>query len=331
MNVKASIASLLFLCGTMLFTVVGAAEDIPTPQQLIDAAHKASDLSQAGPYILKADVVVHSGDKQNEKTGRLTISRDHDRARVDLEVGDLHETRVFLGDKEYAVLGQSALFASTLFRFDQSWDPARPEKFSHRTLMKYKLNHVRRERIHDVDAWCVDKISERNKDRMCFDAARSVLLLEDLGGKKPDEFLDFVPFGQQVYPQRVQIAGGSMAPVEASHIVVTPAILNDEVFAIPEKSLELEVCTDIKQPKAMYTPEPEFPEKARRERKTAVVLLYIVVTKEGKVVAPQPMYPDAYGFGDSAREEVKKWRFKPATCGDRPVNWEMMIEVVYSL
>ena len=72
---KTLMASLLFCYATVPFAVDGVAQETPAPQQLIDAAHKASDLSQLGPYILNANVVVNPGDKKNEKTGRLTIAR----------------------------------------------------------------------------------------------------------------------------------------------------------------------------------------------------------------------------------------------------------------
>src|SRR5437868_5346752 len=49
-------------------------EDLPQPQQLIQAANEISNISKIRPYILTATVVLHP-DTQNQKSGRLTIYR----------------------------------------------------------------------------------------------------------------------------------------------------------------------------------------------------------------------------------------------------------------
>src|SRR6185503_11144066 len=62
------------------------AQQTPDSQQLVDAVHKASDLSQLGPYVLTARVVVNPGDNKREQVGTLTISRDHDLSRDELKI-----------------------------------------------------------------------------------------------------------------------------------------------------------------------------------------------------------------------------------------------------
>jgi TonB family protein len=327
-KMKTLMLSLSLICATMLFSVAGAAQATPTPQQLIDAAHKRADASQLVTYVFTANVVVNPGDKKNVKTGRLTISRDHNRARVELEIGDLHETRLFLGDKAYAAPGQGLLFTIGLDRFDQIWDPAQSQAFHFPS--KYRFGDVRRERTHSVDAWCFDRIFEGRRDHLCFDPDRPKLLHEDSSGKTM-EFFDFTRAGQPGDPRQVRIDQLRMPPIEVNNIAFTSAVLKDEVFTVPEKSIELETCDDMKPAQATYTPVPEFPEEARRKRKSSIVLLHILVTKEGMVSTAQAMNPDKDGFDENAKEKVKTWRFKPATCGDRPVNSEMLVEVAYNL
>src|SRR6266567_1054028 len=190
---KTFLPSLLLFGATVLFTVAGVAQVVPTPQELIDAAHKRADASQLIPYVFNANVVVNPGDKKNEKTGRLTISRDHNRARVELEIGELRETRVFLGDKAYVVPGQSLLSVAGLDRFDQIWDPAQSQAFHMRS--KYKFGDVQRKRMHSVDALCFDRIFEDRRDHVCFDPNRPKLLQESSSGKTI-EFFDFTSAGQ---------------------------------------------------------------------------------------------------------------------------------------
>jgi TonB family protein len=319
--------SLLFRCATVLFAAYGAAQEIPTPQQLIDAAHKVSDLSQLGPYILNANVVVNPGDKKHESAGLLAIAHDHGRTRVELAFGGVHETRIFLDNKEYVEPGKGQLYTAELNRFDQSWDPA--HVLQSRFAAKYRFGEVRREKVQGVDAWCFDQIYEHSRGRACFDAARAVLLRKESGGKPQREFLDFKALGQQMYPQRVQVFREFRSPIEISHIAINPATLKDELFAIPANSIELESCDDMKPPKATYTPEPEFSEKARREHIKGVVVLVLLITKEGQVNSVQVTNPDSYGLGDNASAAAKRWRFNPATCGSGPVNMEMAVEVEF--
>ncbi len=323
---KTLMVSLLFFCATALFTVAGSAQTIPTPQQLIDAAHKRADASQLVPYVFNADVVVNPGDKKNEKTGRLTISRDHNRARVELEIGDLHETRIVLGDKQYVVPGQGLLFTIGLDRFDQIWDPTQSQAFY--IPSKYKFGDVQRERMHSVDALCFDRIFGDRRDHVCFDPDRPKLLHEDSSGKTM-EFFDFTRAGQMGDPRRVRIEELHMPPIEVNNIAFTSAVLKDEVFTISEKSIELETCDDIKPPQAVHTPNPDFP-GAMHRHKGGVVLLDLFITKEGKVSTVQVMNPDNDGLDDNVKATVKTWRFKPATCGDRPVDMEMHAEIAYS-
>jgi protein TonB len=304
------------------------AKQSPSAQQLLDAAHKASDLTSLGPYVLHATVVVNPGNS-DERRGRLTISRDHDRARVSLEFAGNTEERVISGDKVFVHPGPSMLFASGLSEFDQSWDPGRPQKFSLRGHPSY--GKVRAEKSHERDAWCMDEKFETGKNWLCFDAVTSVLLRDGSSGKNRKEFLDYVPAGAQLYPQKVEFFRENLAPFEVDNISVTPMPLTEDVFKVPENSIEIEGCEARVSPKATSTPEPDFPKAARDSKRQATVVLYALVTEQGKITAVQALGTDQYGFSQNAEEKVRTWRFKPGTCNGRPVATEMKIEVDFRL
>jgi hypothetical protein len=77
MTSKIKLLVLLLLCPGL---ISASAEKAPSPQQLLDAVHKATDLSSVGPYILQAALIVNPNDLKTERRGTLTIVRDHDRA-----------------------------------------------------------------------------------------------------------------------------------------------------------------------------------------------------------------------------------------------------------
>jgi hypothetical protein len=322
--VKTAVLILLMCC--KLVSV--SEQQRPSPQQLLDAAHKASDLTSLGPYVLHATVVVNPGNR-DERRGKLTIFRDHDRARVSLEFPGYAEERVISGDKVYIHPEQWMLFAEGLSEFDQSWDPGRAQKFSIRAHPTF--GNVHAEKSHERDAWCMDEKFGSGKNWLCFDAATSMLLRDGSSGKNRKEFLDHTSAGTQLYPQKVQVFRENLAPFEVDQISVTPTPLTEDVFKVPENSIEVEGCEAKTPPKATSTPEPDFPKAARDSKQQATVVLYTFVTKEGRIGAVQALVTDRYGFSRNAEEKVKTWRFKPATCNGHPVASEMNTEVDFRL
>src|SRR5882724_10417308 len=122
MTSKKRLLVLLPLC---IGLMAASAQQAPSPQQLLDAAHKATDLASAGAYILQATVVINPSDPKVERRATLTVVRDHDRARLTLESDGRSEERVVLGAKQFFLLGQGSLAAMGLKDFDYSWDPGR--------------------------------------------------------------------------------------------------------------------------------------------------------------------------------------------------------------
>src|SRR5215475_15485997 len=80
-----------------------AQESSPTPQQLIELARKASDLTEIGSYRLQANVVLFFlGPKTSKEVkGQITVFRDKDRYRSELQMGDFHESRLIKDNTLY--------------------------------------------------------------------------------------------------------------------------------------------------------------------------------------------------------------------------------------
>jgi TonB family protein len=309
--------------------VSASAQQAPSAQQLLDAVHKATDLSSLGTYTLHATIVVNPGDPKIERRGALTIVRDHDRARFTLEAAGRTEERVILGSKQYIPLGQGTLSGLGLKGFDYSWDPGKPPQFE--TNQKTSLGEVRRQKIKGRPAWCFDQKIPQLKTKLCFDAATSLLLHEGSSEKNRKEYLDYASLGAVMYPQKVQIFRQNLAPFELDQISITPAHPNDDLFKVPENAIEVEECDHGKPPVPISTPDPSFPKDAKDARQQAVSVITAIVNNEGKVVSAQTLGTDAYGFAQTTVDTVKTWRFKPATCNGRPVAAEMNVEMDFRL
>jgi protein TonB len=87
----------------------------------------------------------------------------------------------------------------------------------------------------------------------------------------------------------------------------------------------------VSAPRAIYTPEPEFSEEARKAKYQGVVVLNIIVGTDGKVHNPRVVRSLGMGLDEKAVEGVKTWKFDPSKKDGRTVAVEMNIEVTFNL
>lgn len=84
-------------------------------------------------------------------------------------------------------------------------------------------------------------------------------------------------------------------------------------------------------PEAIYTPEPSFSEEARKVKAQGIVLLVIVVGKDGRTHDIQVRQSLGLGLDEKAIEAVRRWRFRPGTFNGLPVATEVAVEVAFHL
>jgi TonB family protein len=87
----------------------------------------------------------------------------------------------------------------------------------------------------------------------------------------------------------------------------------------------------VSRPRAIYTPEPEFSEEARKAKYQGVVVLTIVVGTDGRVYSPRVLRSLGMGLDEKAVEGVKTWKFDAAKKDGHPVAVEMNVEVAFNL
>jgi hypothetical protein len=299
---------LAVVVGLAITTAGASGEDKPSPQELMAAAHKTSDLTVIGPYILTGTVVVNPGTR-GEQTGHLAVHRDRERVRVDLEVAGQTETRITIDNKNYLDPGKLLIASDWPYEFDRSWDP-RPEK----TNSKYTLGTVSRRKISSVDVWCVERKYEQRKDQLCIDASRNVVLRAG-----EEEFLDFAVVGSVMFPQTIRIADPTGVSIEIRKVQVSLYPADASLFAIPAKAMEFETCDHETQPQVLDAPTPIRSNLSRYET-NAPIRLYTFIDKEGKVAAMRYLTIVPAKLENKVTSAVMTWRFKPATCDGRPVN-----------
>ncbi|HEY3975063.1 MAG TPA: energy transducer TonB [Candidatus Sulfotelmatobacter sp.] len=84
-------------------------------------------------------------------------------------------------------------------------------------------------------------------------------------------------------------------------------------------------------PKAIYSPEPEFSEKARKAGEQGNVTLSLIVGTDGKPRDVKVSCSSQPDLNDNAAEALKNWRFEPGTKDGKPVMVEVAVEVQFHL
>jgi TonB family protein len=87
----------------------------------------------------------------------------------------------------------------------------------------------------------------------------------------------------------------------------------------------------ITAPRAIYDPEPEYSEEARRVKHQGVVVLALVVDPQGQARNIRVARSLGMGLDEKAIEAVKKWRFAPGMKDGAPVAVQVNIEVNFRL
>lgn len=87
----------------------------------------------------------------------------------------------------------------------------------------------------------------------------------------------------------------------------------------------------VSQPRALYTPEPEFSEEARKAKYQGVVVLDVIVGTDGRIHSPKVVRRLGMGLDEKALEGVQVWKFEPGKKDGQAVPVEMQVEVVFNL
>jgi TonB family protein len=117
----------------------------------------------------------------------------------------------------------------------------------------------------------------------------------------------------------IPFTDNSLLPFNAKEIIV---------FDNPEKFIDYD-----NPPEMIYYVQPEYPIKAKNERKEAEVLIKAFVNKDGDVVTAKSLRCDktGYGFEDVAVAAALKCKYKPAEIGGRPIGVWVNYKVEFKL
>jgi TonB family protein len=87
----------------------------------------------------------------------------------------------------------------------------------------------------------------------------------------------------------------------------------------------------VSAPRALFAPDPEYSEEARKAKYQGTVVLWVVVGPDGRVQNLRVQRTLGMGLDQKAVEAVKQWRFEPARKDGQPVAVQINVEVNFRL
>ena len=87
----------------------------------------------------------------------------------------------------------------------------------------------------------------------------------------------------------------------------------------------------VSAPRAVYAPDPEYSDEARKEKIEGVCVLYVVVGPDGLPRDIQVQRVLGHGLDEKAIEAVRQWKFEPALKDGKPVAVAVNVEVTFHL
>jgi TonB family protein len=87
----------------------------------------------------------------------------------------------------------------------------------------------------------------------------------------------------------------------------------------------------VSAPKALYTPDPEYSEEARKAKYQGTVVLWLIVGPDGRPQNVKVARTLGMGLDQKAIEAVRQWRFEPAKLNGNPVAVQINVEVNFRL
>jgi TonB family protein len=87
----------------------------------------------------------------------------------------------------------------------------------------------------------------------------------------------------------------------------------------------------VSAPRAVFDPDPEYSEEARKAKYQGTVILWAVIGPDGRPKQLRVQRSLGMGLDEKALEAVRRWRFEPGLKDGRPVAVQINIEVNFRL
>lgn len=301
-------------------------------EKLIQQAEQNSNIRSpdAQPFRLRASFK-ELGDNASGGEGTYTeiwVSRG--RWRRESIVGDFHRTEV-RGAKGRWLLDSAPEAPG---RTGQLQNLMRIRSIHQETI---KVAALRDEIMQGLPVRCIElKANQFGKETLCVDSQRGVLLESKTptlwNGQKSENLCQYGEYGQfagRMYPRHIQCKEGTHSGIDVRVLELASVSSPDTaLFDPPAGAKELANCSSpIQAPKALYSPDPEYP-KGQNQPDSSEVVSFIV-GEDGKPRDLNVVISIGAPFDKAALDAVSRWIFKPAMCDADPVPVHIRVQLTF--
>jgi hypothetical protein len=183
-----------------------------------------------------------------------------------------------------------------------------------------RVKKIRQLKKNGLSLTCVDLDYGRSmaEQTLCFDRSNNLEVSREVHNLVLIEYSDFMPFAGKRVPRTIRewVEGRLRTEAHVEELAEVPAP-ETSLFVAPAGAEEWEVCDNMQPPRALNTPDPAFPASVSATFDRTE--LYVVIAADGTFQATAMSSSGGPAFSMAALQGVKRWRFRPAMCGDRPI------------
>lgn len=150
-------------------------------------------------------------------------------------------------------------------------------------------------------------------------------------------YSDYITLGNTVVPTAIrQVIGREV--VQNSNITLKHDVaFSEKDFAPPSNATvtDYPACKDATEqfelPNLIKKTQPEYPQQARMASHQGTAILWVTIAKDGSIVSLRPFDTTWPELRRSAMDAVKDWKYSPYLRCGKPVEYDAVITVNYSL
>lgn len=314
------LAMVLLLAG---FFAAATAQNKTTPAspalpEMIARANALTDLSSAVPYELHALITVNPGSKGAQR-GEITIYRDRNRSRTELQLGAFHEVEVVSEGTRY--VSRSRLYPLPGLDVLNGVEGA-VQLSNEFPRVKFK-NHFRK--VAGAPASCFDVKVAFSKIRYCFDGSTGALLeASDYLGRQR-RFSAYAAAGEKSFPTKMELTQAREPKhVELSEIQVTSRKFDDTSFAVPQGARAFALCNGAARPLARL----QDLKWSSSGGEMGDVYVYAIVEADGSMHDLKVYGGQHRWMEKEVSKLVRRWKFAAAQCGATTIAAEVVLPLV---
>ena len=289
---------------------------------IYDKAASVSNLRTAGSksFELRADVEITAAGGKTTGTYHLSWN-DPRQWREELVLPEYRQLQVVNGEHGWRVHPKGIFFiplsrAIHLLRLI----PAKLDPDN-------RVKTIKEREVGGRPATCVEYA--KFGIQYCFDIASGVLVLSSSFGET--KYSNYTAFQGRLVPRTIVEKGKDL---EITIQLRDIAVLNNpdpKLFEEPAGAEEWKTCDDPEHPKAIQTPEPEYPQAMRLAKTEGFVQVAVTVDISGRPTDVMVVQSSPPGFELAARNAVSSWKFHPAMCGNTAVPFQTTVEINFRL